>query len=112
MAVLTGTQATAGTVDVRMATPATTVEITMPQLGESVSEGTVLEWRKRVGDRVEADEVLVEISTDKVDAEVPAPASGTLTKILAEPDATVQVGAVLGEIETGEAPDASRQSPG
>ncbi len=62
----------------------------------------MLEWRKQVGDRVEADEVLVEISTDKVDAEVPAPASGTLTKILAEPDQTVQVGAPLGEIETGE----------
>jgi 2-oxoglutarate dehydrogenase E1 component len=61
-----------------MASPATTVEITMPQLGESVSEGTVLEWRKQVGDRVQADEVLVEVSTDKVDAEVRAPATGTL----------------------------------
>src|SRR4051812_16139417 len=95
-----------------MATPATTVQITMPQLGESVSEGTVLEWRKQVGDAVTADDVLVEISTDKVDAEVPAPASGTLTKILAQPDEVVQVGAVLGEIETGESPVASRQSPG
>ena len=59
-----------------MATRATTVQITMPQMGESVTEGTVLEWLKQVGDRVEADEPLVEISTDKVDAEVPAPAAG------------------------------------
>ena len=82
-----------------MATRATTVQISMPQMGESVTEGTVLGWLKQVGDRVEADEPLVEVSTDKVDAEVPAPASGTLIKILAEPDSTVQVGEVLGEIE-------------
>ena len=69
-----------------MATRATTVQITMPQMGESVTEGTILEWLKQVGDHVEADEPLVEVSTDKVDAEVPAPAAGTLTKILAEPD--------------------------
>src|ERR687896_427351 len=84
-----------------MATRTTTVQITMPQMGESVTEGTILGWLKQVGDRVEADEPLVEVSTDKVDAEVPAPAAGTLTKILAEPDSTVSVGAVLGEIETG-----------
>src|SRR5918996_62436 len=84
-----------------MATRATTVQITMPQMGESVTEGTILEWLKQVGDRVEADEPLVEVSTDKVDAEIPAPAAGTLTKILAEPDSTVAVGAVLGEIGTG-----------
>src|SRR4051812_817858 len=87
-----------------MATRTTTVQITMPQMGESVTEGTVLEWHKQVGDRVEADEPLVEVSTDKVDADVPAPAAGTLTKILAEPDETIQVGQVLGEIEAGEAP--------
>ncbi len=90
-----------------MATRATTVQITMPQMGESVTEGTVLEWLKQVGDRVEQDEPLVEISTDKVDAEVPSPAAGTLVKILAEPDSTVEVGAVLGEIDTdGDAPAA------
>ncbi len=55
----------------------TTVQVTLPQMGESVTEGTVLEWHKQEGDSVEADEVLVEISTDKVDAEVPSPASGT-----------------------------------
>src|SRR3982750_1869008 len=76
----------------------TTVEITLPAMGESVTEGTVLEWRKQVGDHVEADEPIVEVSTDKVDAEVPAPASGTLTAIHAQPDEVVAVGAVLGEI--------------
>ena len=85
-----------------MATRARTVQITMPELGESVTEGTVLEWRKRVGDRVEADEPIVDVSTDKVDTEVPAPAAGTLAKIVAEPDQTVSVGGVLGEIESDE----------
>ena len=55
----------------------TTVQVTMPAMGESVTEGTVLEWHKQEGDPVEADEVLVEISTDKVDAEVPVAAAGT-----------------------------------
>jgi 2-oxoglutarate dehydrogenase E1 component len=85
-----------------MATRATTVQISMPQMGESVTEGTVLGWLKQVGDRVEADEPLVEVSTDKVDAEVPAPAAGTLVKILAEPDTVVAVGEALGEIEVGD----------
>jgi pyruvate/2-oxoglutarate dehydrogenase complex dihydrolipoamide acyltransferase (E2) component len=90
-----------------MATRTTTVQISMPQMGESVTEGTVLEWLKAVGDHVEADEPLVEISTDKVDAEVPAPVAGTLTKIIAEADSTVAVGEVLGEIEVnGDGPPA------
>src|SRR6476660_6850490 len=76
----------------------TTIQITMPPMGESVTEGTILEWLKQVGDEVAADEGIVEVSTDKVDAEVPAPASGILTKILVEPDETVPVGTVLGEI--------------
>src|SRR2546421_573831 len=59
----------------------TTVQVTMPQMGDSVTEGTVLEWHKQEGDAVAADETIVEISTDKVDAEVPAPAAGTITKI-------------------------------
>src|SRR5215212_22641 len=88
------------TVEWRMATRATSVQITMPQMGESVTEGTILGWLKQVGDRVEADEPLVEVSTDKVDAEVPAPAAGTLVRILAEPDAAVKVGDVLGELES------------
>ena len=87
----------------------TTVQVTLPQMGESVTEGTVLEWHKQEGERVEADEVLVEISTDKVDAEVPAPASGTVAKILAAEGDTVSVGAVLAEIVTdnGAAPAAA-----
>jgi len=94
-----------------MATPGTTVQITMPAMGESVTEGIVLEWLKQVGDQVAADEPLVEISTDKVDAEVPSPASGVLVSIAVQPDETVTVGAVLGEIEVGAegraAPDAA-----
>ena len=68
----------------------TTVQVTLPQMGESVTEGTVLEWHKQEGDTVEADETLVEISTDKVDAEVPAPATGTVVKIHAAEGDTVR----------------------
>src|SRR5687767_9623740 len=76
----------------------TTVEVAMPAMGESVSDGTILEWHKQEGDTIAEDETLVEISTDKVDAEVPAPTSGTVVKIhFAEGD-TVDVGAVLAEI--------------
>src|SRR2546421_6072582 len=83
----------------------TTVQITMPEMGESVTEGTILEWLKQVGDPVEADEGIVEVSTDKVDTEIPAPAGGILTKTLVEPDETVPTGAVLGEIQVnGAAP--------
>jgi 2-oxoglutarate decarboxylase len=59
----------------------TTVEVVMPPMGDSVSEGSILEWHKQEGDEVSEDETLVEISTDKVDAEVPAPVSGTVVKI-------------------------------
>src|SRR5881227_529517 len=76
----------------------TTTQVTMPAMGESVTEGTVLEWHKQEGDKVEADEVLVEISTDKVDAEVPAPAAGVLIKIHVPEGETVQVGQLLAEI--------------
>jgi 2-oxoglutarate decarboxylase len=79
------------------------VEIAMPAMGESVSEGVVLEWAKAVGDSIEADETVVEISTDKVDAEVPAPASGTLTEILAQPGETVTVGQVIARMTAGAA---------
>ena len=82
-----------------------TVQITMPQMGESVSEGTVLTWHKQEGDAVEKDETVVEISTDKVDAEVPAPASGKLIKIAVGEDEVVTVGALLGEIEVGAGAD-------
>src|SRR5262249_10852821 len=78
----------------------------MPQMGESVTEGTVLEWNKKEGDSIAADETLVEISTDKVDAEVPSPVSGTVAKIHAAEGDTVLVGALLAEIVTGDARDA------
>jgi 2-oxoglutarate dehydrogenase E2 component (dihydrolipoamide succinyltransferase) len=84
------------------------VTVTMPQLGESVTEGTVTRWLKQVGEEVRADEPLVEVSTDKVDTEIPAPASGVLLSIAAGEDETVAVGAPLGVIgESGEAPAAA-----
>ncbi len=76
----------------------TTIQVVMPKMGDSVAEGTVLGWRKAEGDRVAADETIVDISTDKVDAEVVAPASGTLVKVHAAEGASVSVGAVLAEI--------------
>src|SRR3954447_2667394 len=76
----------------------TTTQVTMPAMGESVTEGTVLEWHKQEGDTVEVDEVLVEISTDKVAAEVPSPAAGVLLKIHAPEGETINVGALLAEI--------------
>src|SRR3954452_4005797 len=82
---------------------AETLQITMPQMGESVSEGTILTWHKQEGDWVDKDETIVEVSTDKVDAEVPAPASGKLAKILAAEDETVEVGQALAELEVDEA---------
>src|SRR3954447_24010194 len=78
----------------------TTVQVTLPQMGESVTEGTVLEWRKQEGDSIEADEILVEISTDKVDAEVPSPAGGTIVKLHVAEGDTVEVGQRLAEIST------------
>ncbi len=81
------------------------VTVTMPQLGESVTEGTVTRWLKQVGEEVRADEPLVEVSTDKVDTEIPAPSSGILLSIAAGEDETVAVGAPLGVIgAAGEAP--------
>ena len=87
----------------------------MPAMGESVSEGVILEWAKQPGDAVEADETIVEISTDKVDAEVPAPASGVMEEILANPGDTVTVGQVIGRMKSGgetvTRPPASGASP-
>ncbi len=74
------------------------VEVTMPQMGESIFEGTLTRWMKKVGDHVNRDEPLFEISTDKVDAEIPAPAAGTLTEIRVQPGTTVQVNTVVGVI--------------
>jgi 2-oxoglutarate dehydrogenase complex dihydrolipoamide succinyltransferase (E2) component len=82
----------------------TTFEVTMPQMGISVAEGTILEWRKRPGDWVEADETVCDASTDKVDVEIPAPAAGRLGRILVEPGETVPVGTVLAELDTAAKP--------
>src|SRR3712207_4723840 len=78
------------------------VEIQMPAMGESVTEGTVLEWHVSEGDSVSEGDTVVEVSTDKVDAEVPAPADGTISKLLVDVDDVVQVGAALAELEPGE----------
>jgi pyruvate/2-oxoglutarate dehydrogenase complex dihydrolipoamide acyltransferase (E2) component len=82
----------------------TLVDVTMPQMGVSVAEGTVVEWRKRVGDWVQADETICEISTDKIDSEVPAPATGRVKEILVEVERTVPVETVLARIDTAAAP--------
>jgi pyruvate dehydrogenase E2 component (dihydrolipoamide acetyltransferase) len=82
-------------------------EITMPALGESVTEGTITRWLKKEGDTVEVDEPLLEVSTDKVDTEIPSPAAGVLQQIIAQEDETVEVGATLAVIgEKGAAPAA------
>ncbi|MGY1809165.1 2-oxoglutarate dehydrogenase, E2 component, dihydrolipoamide succinyltransferase [Blastococcus sp. SYSU D00669] len=85
--------------------------VTMPALGESVTEGTVTRWLKAVGDEVTADEPLLEVSTDKVDTEIPAPASGTLLEITVAEDETVEVGAQLAVIGTGAAGGGEPSAP-
>jgi 2-oxoglutarate dehydrogenase E2 component (dihydrolipoamide succinyltransferase) len=89
----------------------TAVDVVMPQMGVSVSEGTVTKWNKQVGDHIEADETLLEISTDKVDTEVPSPASGVVTEILVPEGETVEVGTVLARIGGEGAGGASPAEP-
>ncbi len=79
-----------------------TIDVIMPQMGESVVEATVIGWMKEVGDTVEEDEAILEISTDKVDSEVPSPAKGTLVEIRAQADDTIEVGQVIAVIAVGE----------
>ncbi|MBO0920998.1 2-oxoglutarate dehydrogenase, E2 component, dihydrolipoamide succinyltransferase [Cellulomonas sp. zg-ZUI222] len=87
-------------------------EVTLPPLGESVTEGTVTRWLKNVGDSVEVDEPLLEISTDKVDTEIPSPVAGTLQEIRVQEDETVEVGAVLAVVGSGDAaPAAAPEQP-
>jgi 2-oxoglutarate dehydrogenase E2 component (dihydrolipoamide succinyltransferase) len=88
-----------------------TFSVKMPALGESVSEGTVTRWLKAEGDHINVDEPLLEVSTDKVDTEIPSPVSGTLSKILVQIDATVPVGADLAIIEDGAAAPAPVAAP-
>ena len=89
------------------------IEVPMPQMGESIAEGTVSKWLKNVGDEVGRDEPLLEISTDKVDAEIPSPSAGTLAEILVQQGATVEVGTPLALIETekGAVPAAKTAAP-
>src|SRR5580765_2750716 len=83
------------------------VEVVMPQMGESITEGTVSKWLKQVGDKIDKDEAILEISTDKVDAEVPSPGAGVLLEIRHNEGETVEVGTVLAVIGVeGEAPAA------
>src|SRR5215210_9565214 len=90
-------------------------DVVMPQMGESIAEGTVVRWIKKPGDKVERDEPLLEISTDKVDAEIPSPASGTLTEILVQEGQTVSVNSVVARIgqdgEAAAAPPAAAPTP-
>ena len=88
-----------------------TSEVTLPALGESVTEGTVTRWLKEVGDEVEVDEPLLEVSTDKVDTEIPSPVAGTLVEIKAEEDETVEVGAVLALIGDGSGAGSGDSAP-
>ena len=76
------------------------VDIIMPKMGESITEGTIIEWRKNVGDSVGKDEIFLEIGTDKVDSEIPSPAAGILVEILAKPNDVIDVGKVIGRINT------------
>src|ERR1700743_3003396 len=87
------------------------VSVVMPQLGESVTEGTVTRWLKKEGERVTADEPLLEVSTDKVDTEIPSPASGILRGIAVDEDETVAVGAQLAVIEDSARPRAPPPRP-
>ena len=73
-------------------------DVVMPKMGESITEGTILEWKKQVGDSIEKDETLLEISTDKVDSEIPSPATGTIVEIIAQVNDTIPVGNVIARI--------------
>ena len=76
------------------------IDVVMPKMGESITEGTILEWYKKIGDEIEQDETLLEIGTDKVDSEIPSPSSGVITMIMAGPNDVVDVGEVIARIET------------
>ena len=88
------------------------VDVVMPQMGVSVSEGTIVEWRKQVGDWVEYEEAIVDISTDKIDTEVPSPAAGRVAEIVIEPGTTVDVGTVLARLATDAKPGQPHASEG
>ena len=83
------------------------VDVVMPQLGESLTEGTIVKWHKKPGDKIRKDETLLEISTDKVDSEIPSPVTGIITKLLFEEQKTVAVRTVIAEIDTDESASVS-----
>src|SRR5437016_10126123 len=86
-------------------------EVVMPQMGESIAEGTITKWLKNVGDHVDRDEPLFEISTDKVDAEIPSPAAGTLTEVRYKEGETVEVNTVVAVLDgNGSAPPPAKEA--
>ena len=85
-------------------------EVVMPQMGESIAEGTITKWLKQVGDRVERDEPLFEISTDKVDAEIPSPAAGTLTEIRFQEGDTVEINTIVAVLDGSAAAPAKAET--
>src|SRR5947208_15021833 len=85
--------------------------VQMPALGESVTEGTVTRWLKQVGDHVDVDEPLLEVSTDKVDTEIPSPVAGVVEEILVQEDETVEVGAALVRIGDGSSAGGGEAAP-
>jgi 2-oxoglutarate dehydrogenase E2 component (dihydrolipoamide succinyltransferase) len=93
--------------------PEMRVDVLMPEMGESITEGTVAKWLRKPGDKVDRDEALLEITTDKIDSEIPSPETGVLTEILVEEDETVDVGTPLARIETdGEKTPVEKDAPG
>lgn len=88
-----------------------TVDVVMPKMGESLQEGTIIKWLKQVGDKIERDEMILEISTDKVDTEVPSPVSGTLAEILVQEEETVEVGTPIAKISTGGGGNVAKAAP-
>ena len=87
------------------------VDVIMPKMGESINEGTILEWRKEVGEKINLDEILLEIGTDKVDSEIPSSAAGTVIEILAEPNDVKEVGQVIARIDTASSGGEIRNEP-
>ena len=87
------------------------VDMIMPQMGESIAEGTIIKWLKKEGDKVEKDEIILEISTDKVDSEIPSPQAGVIKKLLVPEGETVQVGSVIAHIETEGGGEAAAEAP-
>src|SRR5438093_11597729 len=87
------------------------IDVVMPQMGESVAEGTIVRWMKKVGDSIDRDEPLFEISTDKVDAEIPSPAAGVLTEIKVQEGETVAVNSVVATIGAADDVSTARSIP-